>query len=125
MKKTFKNSVALYEDYFKLQNVKEGERVAILSGQLEADPYIINAYQNALSNLGADYFTMLIPPKYKGLNPVYRGDSGSDFIFDALEDSSLILTLPGAMIISKTSKSALHFSIYLTAASPQETVSTA
>lgn len=101
MNQKINSSIRLYEEYFKLQNVKEGEKVVILSGQ-QYDRTILEPYQMALANLGADFYTMFIPPKIKKIQ--YEAKPGTDFVFDSIKDSGLVLTLPGAMIMYGTER---------------------
>jgi 2,5-dihydroxypyridine 5,6-dioxygenase len=92
----FCNSIKLFEEYFRLQNIKEGERVVIISGQYY-DEKILRSYQAALLNLGSDFYTMLIPPKYKELELIKKPKL--ELIYDAIKEADVLLTLPGGMII--------------------------
>ena len=92
MGKNLRSSVKLYEDLLMLQNVKEGEKVVIVTEQQYARSHasILNDNQTALANLGADFYTMIIPPKTKN---IILDKPGTAFIFDSLKDADFILTL--------------------------------
>jgi len=118
MGKGLNNSVSLYEELIKLQNIKDSEKVVIVTEPVYAreNPTIVYAFQTALSNLGTDFYTMTIPPRAKN---ILLDKPGTDFIFDSLKGANFILTL-GAMIIYgtdegyellKSGKRSLHNSI--------------
>jgi 2,5-dihydroxypyridine 5,6-dioxygenase len=95
--------VKLYEEFLRLQNLKKGEKVVIVSEQEYArvNSKIISDNQQALANLNVDYYTMILPPKIKGIN--FEEKPGTDFIFDSLKDADFIYTM-GAMIIYGTDR---------------------
>ena len=92
MNKNLSSSVRLYEEFLKLQNIKEWEKIVLISipQYVREHATIVDAYQTALSNLGADFYTMIIPPKTKGIR---LAKPGTDFIFDSLKGANFVLTL--------------------------------
>lgn len=60
-----RSSVELYEELLKLQNIKEGKKVVIVSEQQYARLHevVLDHHQASLANIGTDFYTMIIPPK--------------------------------------------------------------
>jgi 2,5-dihydroxypyridine 5,6-dioxygenase len=86
-----------------LSNVREGERVALITTHRYV-PSILDSYRVALSNLGADFLRLVLPPRVRGQGPGLDNPMGP-FATDILKSADMIvrpLTVwpPGASDIS-------------------------
>ena len=79
----------LFEEMFKLNKVKSSEKAVIILPQIYDQRYF-EAASTALSNLGADFYSIIIPHvagKQKLDLP------SSDFVYNSVGEAEFILTL--------------------------------
>jgi 2,5-dihydroxypyridine 5,6-dioxygenase len=79
----------LIESALSLSEVKEGERIALISTHSYV-PEILDAYRTALGNLGADFVRVELPPRVRGEGPGLNNPLGP-FAFDLLKSADMVV----------------------------------
>lgn len=79
----------MLEAALSLSKIKEGERVALITTHIYV-PQILDAYRMALSNLGADFIKVELPPRLRGEGPELDNPIGP-YAAEVLKSASMVI----------------------------------